>query len=125
MTDNEKIHQILEYISTNYNHGIIETDEIADELNMALSEVNILARKIIRNSDAKDGGSDKTTSKKGTISILQTSATNDAFKSEKYLNKSKNVESSGIPVIWKWIFAIIGAIAAIATIYQVVLTLKG
>lgn len=90
MTDNEKIHPILEYICTNYKHGIVDTDEIADELDMALSEVNILARSIIQEGGAKDGGSnDSTTLEKGAVSILQTVATCDAYETEKYL-KSQN-----------------------------------
>lgn len=88
MTDNEKIHQILEYICTNYDHAIVDTDEIANELNMALSGVNILARKIIQNGHAKDGGSnDSTTLAKGTVSILQTRATCDAYEEKIYLKK--------------------------------------
>src|SRR5699024_2793775 len=94
MTDNEKIHQILEYICTNYDHGIVDTNKIADELNMALSKVNILARKIIQNGDAKDGGSnDSTTLDKGAVSILQTVATNDAYKTEKYLKRQNHSQT--------------------------------
>ena len=120
MTENEKIHTILKYISENYKHGIIDTDEIANELDMTLSEVNNLARKIIRNGDAKDGGSnDSTTLAKGAISLLQTVSTNDAYLTKKYLNKAKSVKNKSIPLIWKWIFSIVGTLAAIATIYQV------
>jgi len=94
MTENEKIHTILKYISENYKHGIIDTDELANELELTISEVNSLARKIIQNGDAKDGGSDKTNSENGTISILQTVATTDAFKTKKYL-KMPEQKSSG------------------------------
>jgi len=88
MTENEKTHIILKYISENYDHGIIDTDELANELDLTLSEVNSLARKIIQNGDAKDGGNDKTTSSKGTVSILQTVATTDAYETKKYLKMS-------------------------------------
>jgi len=119
MNDNEKIHKILEYICDNYSHGIVDTDEIAEAINLSLSETNKLARQIIKNGDAKEGGSDKTTNQKGAISILQTVATNDAYQTKKYLKKSKSDKNESIPLIWKWIFAIVGAMAAIATIYQV------
>lgn len=122
MTENEKIHTILKYICDNYSHGIIDTDEIAGAINLSLSETNELARQIIKNGDAKEGGSDKTTTQKSAISILQTVATNDAYETEKYLKESNSDKNKSIPLIWKWIFAIVGTIAAIATIYQVFFT---
>lgn len=95
MTDNDKIHKILEYINKNYTHGIIDTDEISRELNLNLSEVNNLARKIIQYGDAKDGGSDDTsTLEKNAISILQTVATKDAYETKKYLNPDKDRSGS-------------------------------
>lgn len=145
MTDNEKIHQILEYIHTNYDHGIVDTNKIADELNIALSKVNILARKIIQNGDAELGKTDKTTSSNGAISIRQTPFTNAAYEEEKYLNKSKkNRDKTSISAdnlhigdnygnysqskprqhdqsnLWKWLISIIIAtIGVAATIYGV------
>ncbi|MCH8525304.1 MAG: hypothetical protein LAT52_12205 [Balneolales bacterium] len=121
MADNEKIHQILEYICTNYDHGIVDTDEISHELNMPLSEVNMLAQKIIQNGDAKLGGRDKDSTKKGIVSILQTVGTNNAYLTRKYLKNSKFKNNISLLSILKWTFAILGAFAAAATIYQVLI----
>lgn len=85
MSENQKIHQVLEYICSNENQSSFETDEIADGLGFSISETNVLAREIINNGDAKDCGS-KDTSRKGTVCLLKTVATTDAYNTNKYFH---------------------------------------
>ena len=83
MINNQKIHQVLEYICSKENQSSFETDEIADSLGFSLSETNILAREIINNGDAKDCGN-KDTSQKGAVCLLKIAATMDAYNTSKY-----------------------------------------
>lgn len=83
MTDNQKIHQVLEYICSKEKQSSFETDEIADSLGFSLSETNNLARELIYNGDAKDCGN-KDTTRKGAVCLLKIVATKDAYSTGKY-----------------------------------------
>jgi len=87
---NEKIHGILEYVCANEAKDAFDSDEIAQALNLSVSEVNTLIREIENNGDAKTI-SDKLRSQKGIISILKITATIDAYKTMKYMEPKYNL----------------------------------
>jgi hypothetical protein len=88
MSDNKKIHQVLEFICSG-NKSSYETDEIADALRFSLSETNQLARTLIENGDAKDCG-DGDTHGKGAVGLLKIVETKDAYNTRKYYQSENN-----------------------------------
>lgn len=92
MSDNKKIHSILEYICSSGNQSCFDTDQIASAINLPLSETNSLVRKLIDNGDA-NGYNDKDTSSKGAIGILKIVATKDAYETKKYFDVMEKLDN--------------------------------
>lgn len=86
LTENEKIHKILEYMISDESQDSFDTLTISRELNLKLGETNQLVREIIQNDDGKDCTTKDESANKAT-GILKITATNDAFETEKYLNE--------------------------------------
>lgn len=83
MTDNQKIHKMLEYIfSLPNNTSSIDTHKIA--IDLPLADINVAARQLITNEDAKDCTT-KDNIQTNSVGLLITQATKDAFETKKYI----------------------------------------
>lgn len=87
MNNNEKIHQILEYVSTKSNQGSFDTEQISEAVNISLEETNILVRQLIANGDAKRY--DTKEMGENSIGLIRTVETKDAYNTKKYLKRSE------------------------------------
>lgn len=115
MTENEKIHSILEYIcSLPENVSSIDTDEI--DIDLQLSDRNIAARQLIENGDAKDCTS-KDNARTGSVGLLIIQATHDAFETKKYLKADKTKSNVKLQIR----FSIAGIVLMSVTIIVMIL----
>jgi hypothetical protein len=90
MTDNEKIHQILEFIHRDEfeNKDCFETNELKSAFDppISISEANLLCKKLIDEGVVLDA---TTKDNKGTVSIVKTPNTFDHYTNREFLKREQ------------------------------------